>query len=346
MRIAFDGRPIRIESIAILILNHDGKSHLDTCLSSVLEQVNENDHVYLVDNGSTDGSVGHVAKYYPRVRIIEFETNLGFALAYNRAVAVLSEEVILFLNNDVEVDRGWLGQLKVAVHGSPSRAILGSKILLYNNRGVINHAGGSLTLIGGGIDLDFMNRERRRTEETRFVGCVSGASMMIPRRVFLDLGGFDSDFFAYFEDVDLCWRAWLAGYRVLFQPSSRVYHKLSSTMGPRLTPERVFLGEKNRLQTVLKNLELPNAVAGLFSLAVFNTIRLTHFLSSRKPKTALAILRGDWWVFAHLPTIISKRSHIQQRRKIGDRFLLKYGLMIGLADGVREFIRLAASSNE
>ena len=88
-----------------------------------------------------------------------------------------------------------------------------------------------LASIGSGIDLDFMKPDNPDVCRKRFVGCVSGASMMMPRSVFLRLGGFDPDFFAYFEDVDLCWRAWLTGFRVMFRPTSRVYHKLSATMG-------------------------------------------------------------------------------------------------------------------
>jgi len=308
----------------------------------VIREVEKNDRVYLIDNGSTDGSIEYVAKHFPGVKIIKFETNLGFALAYNLAVAQVSEEILVFLNNDVEVDEGWLAQLKVSRLKSAGRTIiLGSKILLYDNRNVINHGGGSLTPIGAGIDNEYMRKDTRRAEKPRFVGCVSGASMMISRQAFQDLGGFDPSFFAYFEDVDLCWRAWLEGYGVLYQPSSRVYHKLGSTLGPRLTAGRVFLGERNQLQALLTNLELLNVLTGLLASFLYNVIRITRLLRASKPRTALAILRGDWWVLKNLSGVTSKRMHVQQRRKVSDRFLLRYGLMIGLADGIREFIRIS-----
>src|SRR3972149_11533470 len=95
-------------SIAVLILNYNGKVHLGVCLSSVLDQIEPNDEVYLVDNGSIDGSVQYVEEQYPEVKVIKFETNLGFALEYNKAVALVPQEIVLFLNNDVEVDRDWL----------------------------------------------------------------------------------------------------------------------------------------------------------------------------------------------------------------------------------------------
>lgn len=328
-------------SIAVLILNYNGKVHLGVCLSSVLDQIEPNDEVYLVDNGSIDGSVQYVEEQYPEVKVIKFETNLGFALAYNKAVALVPQEIVLFLNNDVEVDRDWLAQLRMALQRSPGGiAICGSKILLYDNRHIVNHAGGVLTVIGGGIDLDFMKNDEETAREAQFAGCVSGASMIVSRQVFLALGGFDPDFFAYFEDVDLCWRAWLAGYMVQFIPSSRVYHKLSSTMGPHLTPERIFLGQKNRLQAMVKNLELWNALVGLFASGIYTTIRLTRLLCVGKHTAALAILRGDWWFLLHLRSIITKRAQIQQGRKISDDFLLERGLMVRLVHGVKEFARL------
>ena len=306
----------------------------------MLNQVDTKDRVYLVDNGSIDGSVNYITKRYPEVKVIRFETNLGFALAYNRAVALVSEEIVLFLNNDVEVDRNWLRQFKLALRKSENITIFGSKILLFNNRNIINHAGGLLTITGSGIDLDFMKIQRKSEERAHFVGCVSGASMMIPRQIFLNLGGFDPDFFAYFEDVDICWRAWLNGYKVLLLPSSHVYHKLSSTMGPRLTAERVFLGEKNRLQAMLKNLELRIVLLGAFVSGGYTIARIVLLLRIRKPAAALAILRGDWWILVHLSKMIRKRMRIQQTRQIADSYLLEHGLMARLVDGMKEFGRL------
>jgi GT2 family glycosyltransferase len=158
----------------------------------------------------------------------------------------------------------------------------------------------------------------------------------------LQLGGFDSDFFAYFEDVDLCWRAWLAGYRVALRPSSRVYHKLSATAGPLLRPERLFLGERNRLQCMLKNLGVWNLTVAIPVSCFYTLRRLLGFLRSRKPTAALAVLRGDWWVLTtHLPRIVTKRRRVQRSRRISDAFLSAHGLMASFGEGFREFARLA-----
>jgi hypothetical protein len=299
--------------------------------------------VYLVDNGSIDGSVQFVGRHYPTVKVIRFERNLGFAEGYNRAVASIEEEHVVFLNNDVEVEGSWLAELKLGLETSTDRlAACGSKILFYDNRSLVNHAGGMLAPIGSGIDLGFMMPDKPDGCRQRFVGCVSGASMIMPRLVFLRLGGFDADFFAYFEDVDLCWRAWLAGYRVAFRPSSRVYHKLSATMGPFQKPERLFFGERNRLLCMLKNLEMRNLIVAVFVSFFYTLYRILGFLRSSKPMAALAILRGNLWVLTHLPLIVTKRRQVQEGRQIPDAFLVAHRLMTPFMEGFREFARLAA----
>jgi len=329
-------------TIAILVLNYNGKSLLDSCLGSVLAQTGPEERVYLVDNGSTDGSCEYVAEHYGAVGIIRFDRNLGFAEAYNRAVTSIDEDVVVFLNNDVQVQSNWLSQLKSTLKRyTHSVAAYGSKILLYDNPRLVNHAGGRMTPIGGGIDVDFMKPDVGAADEPQFAGCVSGASMTVPRSLFLRLGGFDADFFAYFEDADYCWRAWLGGYQVLYVPSSRVHHKLSATMGHYLKPQRLFFGERNRVQTVLKNLEFKNAIAGYLVSCLYDLRRVMEFPRPREPACALAIIRANLWVLTHLPTIILKRRQIQRSRRVTDAFLVKHRLMTSLTEGLREFYRLS-----
>jgi hypothetical protein len=328
-------------AVAILVLNYNGKEHLDDCFRSVLAQTGPQDQLYLVDNGSTDGSVEYVREHYPAVKQILFEHNLGFAEAYNCAVRIVEEELVVFLNNDVEVEEGWLSGLKSGLEGSTGQvAACGSKILFYNSRGLVNHAGGKLTRIGGGIDLGFMKPNIQEGYHDRCVGCVSGASMIAPRSVFLSLGGFDPDFFAYFEDVDYCWRAWLVGFRVVYVPSSIMYHKFSATMGPLLTPERVFLGERNRLQTMIENLEFRSLVAAALVSFAYLLSRLVAFLAQRRLKVVLAIIRGNWWALRHLPIIAAKRRRVQQSRQLRDSYFVTHGLMTSFLEGFREFARL------
>jgi GT2 family glycosyltransferase len=335
------------QAAAILVLNCNGKAHLDTCFRSVLAEMEPQDQLYLVDNGSTDGSIEYVREHYPAVKQILFELNLGFAEAYDRAVSIVNEEVVVFLNNDVEVEEGWLSGLKSGLEGTTGQvAACGSKILFYNSRGLLNHAGGKLAPIGGGVDIGFMKPDIQDEYHERCVGCVSGASMIVPRSVFLSLGGFDPGFFAYFEDVDYCWRAWLVGFRTVYAPTSIMYHKFSATMGPLLKPERVFLGERNRLQTMLANLELRNLAAAVVISSVYLLTRVVVFLTQRRLAVALAVLRGNWWVLRHFPGIVEKRRHVQRTRRVRDNFFMTHGLMTSLLEGFREFARLRRLERE
>jgi hypothetical protein len=119
-----------------------------------------------------------------------------------------------------------------------------------------------------------------------------------------------------------------------------MYHKFSATMGPLLKPERVFLGEKNRLQTMLENLELQNLVAAVVVSSAYLVSRVVFFLTQRRLAVALAILRGNWWVLRHFPGIVVKRRRVQRSRRIRDNFFVRYGLMTSFLEGFREFARL------
>lgn len=328
-------------SVGVLILNFNGMIHLENCIESVLAATTSSTRVYLVDNNSTDGSVDFVRETYPEVRIIRYDQNYGFARAYNLAARQISEDMIVFLNNDVEVDNAWLKELVEVAERSDRVAACGSKLLLYDNRKLVDHAGGLLSPIGGGHDVGLLNVDSVPTEP-RFAGCVKGASMLVKRSVFLNLGGFDEDFFAYFEDADLCWRIWLEGYQVMFVPRSIVYHKLGASWGAFDKPERAFLGQRNRLQSLLKNLGIWNLFPALFAFAIYTFMRIVRFLSSGEYRSVKAVAQAYWWVLRNMPELNAKRQEVQKRRRVKDSFLFREGLMSNYLDGLREFLRLSS----
>jgi GT2 family glycosyltransferase len=278
------------------------------------------------------------------VKLIAFDRNLGFARAYNRAVEHVHEDTVVFLNNDVEVDKDWLTRLIEPMRSMLAEhlAICGSKLLLFFDRTRVNHAGGALLPVGGGIDIDFLRIDEAGSARSRFVGSVSGASMAMKRSIFLELGGFDEDFFSYFEDTDLCWRAWLAGYRVLLVPESRIYHKLGASWGSYLNPERLYLGERNRLQCLLKNLEVHNVFLGIFVSFSYSVLRTIRFLRLGDARPVFASLRAHWWQLRNIQKIAAKRRWVQRHRLVPDSFLLRHGLMTSYLAGLREFMRMTS----
>ena len=332
-------------TVAVLVLNYNGRLLLEECLSSVLASVTSRANVYLVDNGSTDRSVEYVRERFPYVRTITFARNLGFAKAYDDAVKQVNENIIIFLNNDVQVAKDWFESLVAPLEsGTDERlAICGSKILFHYDRTRVNHAGGTLLPIGGSIDIDFLKPDRGEPTKPKFVGCVCGASMAVKRPVFLELGGFDEDFFAYSEDADFCWRAWLAGYKVMIIPRSLLYHKYGGTSGQYIDPRRVYLGERNRMQCLLKNLETTNAMIGMFVLLPLSILRMIRSQKSRRRRSVLAVAQSYWWVIRHFSLILKKRLLVQGSRVVPDSFLQQHGLMLSYIQSLREFARLSSA---
>ena len=218
-----------LPDVSILVLNWNGRSHLERCLGSLesVEYPRERLRVRVLDNGSVDDSIEFVRSRFPSVEVEGFGRNLGYAAAMNRGVASSPSEIVVFLNNDTRVEPGFLTPLVRPIQEGRCACTAG-KILSWDG-GEVHFGGGGTNFHGIAFQDGMGSRDDGRfdtAKETLF-GC--GASMAIRRETFLDAGGFDEGFFAYYEDVDLGWRLWVLGERVLFVPESRVYHHHSAT---------------------------------------------------------------------------------------------------------------------
>ena len=317
--------------------------------------------ITVVDNGSTDGSIGGIAGRHPNVRLLPLGTNRGFTGGVAAGVARSPARNVIFLNNDAVPEPGWLGALVHCIDEAPDEVIsVGGKIVDLTGR-LIDFIGGLMTFDGHGLQNGFRfeigsRPEPGRGEEILFA---CGGNMISRREPLMELGGFDDDYFAYLEDVDFGWRSWIAGYRVLFAPDSVVRHASASTSNRLGDFERGVLFERNALQTVLKNFEdeTLREVAG----AVFYTYlhRLHHYATERNVNTAeltrapataghraslrsrigrrlrgakpLATIedpltamqfRAFEWILEHTDRIAAKRDEVQRRRRRSDREIL------------------------
>ena len=334
-------------SISILILNYNGRKHLRKCLSSIINNTNYPRYeIYLVDNGSKDGSIEYVNKFYPRVKIISLKKNYGFSTAYNKAVNIIKNEFIVFLNNDTYVTNNWLLELFNKIKKDKKVAVVGSKLLFMDRPDIIQHEGAKLTIIGGGFDINFLKRSEviKDIAGKQEVGAVCGAAMLIRRDVFIKLGGFDEDFFAYFEDTDYCWRCWLNGFKVLYAPLSIVLHKFGGSWGKIESPARIYLGQRNRIYSMLKNLEIKTLLGALVILFLYSTIKLIIFLKRKKKSAILPLISGTVSGFKELRKMIIKRQKIQSSRKVSDDWLIKNCLIATLKESLIEFRRLSKVS--
>jgi len=205
----------------------------------------------------------------------------------------------------------------------------------------VNSAGANIVFNGGGYDIGFMDDDSQKYNIPGPSGAVCAASMMVRKEEFLSLGGFDPLYFMYFEDVDLCWRYWLWGYKVLYVPQSVVYHRFGGTTGSeRHNPLRVFYGTRNTMINILKNNERRNIFLPLCFNVLHHTAKFLGFILTLRLKGARAILMAYGSLLRHLPEVMRKRKIIQSGRKVTDRFLSENSLIVTLGAAAKEYLRL------
>jgi hypothetical protein len=326
--------------VIVAILNYNGKKYLKECIESLKAQTYKKTDVMVIDNGSQDGSVDFLRENFPWVRVIAFKKNYGYAKAYNMVIASLKNyEFIVLLNMDTKVDKEWLAKLVDAIVSDDSVAACGSKVLFMDRPNIVNHAGGKFTFTGG-YDIGFLRHLREVESVKGYTGWVNGCAMMVRRSIFLKVGGFDEDFVAYAEELDLCWRFWLSGYKILHVPNSIVYHKFGAVWNPKWSFLNVFLSQRNRLLSVIKNFETRNLVKALSIYPLYDYVRIVMFTRAHPSDAATftkAIFFSYFWILKHLRLTISKRRIIQNRRKVSDDYLKKRGLLSSLSEGFLEF---------
>ncbi|MDE5622442.1 MAG: glycosyltransferase family 2 protein, partial [Alistipes sp.] len=240
-------------SAKIVILNWNGADHLRRFLPSVVAAAPAGVGVVVADNGSTDCSVELLEREFPTVGIIRLDANYGFAGGYDRALEQVEADYFVLLNSDVETPAGWLEPILETLERHPDIAAAAPKLLSVDDRSRFEYAGAS----GGYIDylgypfcrgriLRCTEVDAGQYDDARDVFWVSGAAFCCRADVFRMLGGFDADFFAHMEEIDLCWRMQLAGYRVRIVPESRVYHLGGGTLTA-ASPRKVFFNHRNTL---------------------------------------------------------------------------------------------------
>lgn len=263
--------------VSVIVLNLNGREHLAPCFESLLDGDGAGSHeILLVDNGSSDGSVEFVRERFPSVRIVELPHNHGYAAAMNLGCRAAGGEVLAFINNDTRVDADAVSRLAAPIEGGATVATA-AKILSFDGR-ELHFAGGGTNFHG--IAFQHAMGERDADEYSiggpTLFGC--GAAMAIRRDVFFEVGAFDEEFFAYYEDVDLGWRLWVLGYDVQFVPEARVYHHHSAT-SLKIPIHRVrVLHIRNPLQMIFKNYG-DEALGRIMSPALLLTIRRTWYLA-------------------------------------------------------------------
>jgi GT2 family glycosyltransferase len=304
-----------MKDVAVVILNWNGKELLEKFLPSVLN-FSDDARIIVADNASSDDSIAFLRSNHPEVEIIQNSSNGGFAKGYNDALKQIDSKYYLLLNSDIEVTEGWLPPL-VTVLKDQSIAGVQPKVLAYNNKTYFEHAGAC----GGFIDKNYFPFCRGRifehTEEDNGqydypteVFWTSGAAMLVRSEIFHKAGGFDEQFFAHMEEIDLCWRIKKLNLKLMVVPSSIVYHVGGATLSY-ASPRKVYLNFKNSLMMIFKNHE-GVVFPKLFWRMCLDGVAAVRFIFRGEFKQFWAVFRSHMWLYGNLSTLIKKRKATKQ----------------------------------
>ncbi len=255
-----------MKSTAVVILNWNGRQHLEQFLPSVVQHTPPQVRIIVADNGSTDDSLSFIERHYPTIETIRLAENYGFAEGYNRALGLVDAEFFVLLNSDVEVTAGWIEPLVATLTNHRNVAAVAPKLRSYGRREYFEYAGaagGYIDILGypfcRGRILSTLEEDKGQYDTPQEVFWASGAAFCCRADVFRRLGGFDADFFAHMEEIDLCWRMQLSGYKIMVEPRSVVYHLGGGTM-PNESPRKLYLNYRNNLSMLFKCAPTPQRI--------------------------------------------------------------------------------------
>lgn len=333
------------ERVKIVILNWNGRAYLERFLPSVLAR-SGGVPVVVADNGSTDDSLAFLQATYPQVEIVSLGRNYGFAEGYNLALRQIAAGYFLLLNSDIEVTPGWLDPLVRALDEDPSVAAVSPKIRSYRDPSQFEYAGAS----GGFIDflgypfcrgriLDSIEADDGQYDDARDVFWASGACMLVRSDVFGRLGGFDGDFFAHMEEIDFCWRARLAGYRIRVEPASYVLHVGGGTL-PNNNPQKIYLNFRNNLSMLFKNLSPVAFWPVLFARMALDGVAAFVFLLQGRPDFFRKVFVAHMDFHRQRKSLHEKRRRIQRSRVARPYGIYRGSIVLMHMLGLRKFGRM------
>lgn len=308
-----------LNKIAIVILNWNGQKLLEQFLPSVV-QYSAVATIYVADNASTDNSVSYIKESFPLVKIIQNKENYGFARGYNEALQNVEEELYALVNSDVEVTKNWLQPIIELFEREKETAIIQPKILDYKNKMLFEYAGAG----GGFIDqygypfcrgrlFETIEEDKGQYNDVIPIFWTSGACLFIRKSVYLDLKGFDADFFAHQEEIDLCWRAFNKGYVTKYCGLSTVYHLGGATLGNE-NPKKTFLNFRNSLYMLVKNLPKSKLFSILLIRMTLDGVAGIRLLSQGKFKHFYAILKSHFYFYRFIFRFLGKRDQNQSKK--------------------------------
>ncbi|MES2567473.1 MAG: glycosyltransferase family 2 protein [Bacteroidota bacterium] len=302
--------------VAVVILNWNGRSFLEKFLPIVVE-FSPDTHIVVADNQSSDDSVIFIKNNFPEVSVILNPGNDGFSKGYNLALKQIEAKYYVLLNSDVEVTENWINPIIQLMDLDEKIAACQPKILDYKNRSKFEYAGAA----GGFIDkygypfcrgriFNEIEEDKGQYDSATEVFWATGACMFIRAEVFWKVGGFDNDYFAHMEEIDVCWRMKNIGYKIFVEPKSIVYHVGGGTLN-KLSPRKTFLNFRNNLTTLTKNAASSFLFLKILYRLILDGVAALKFLFEGNGSHVIAVLKAHGSYYAHLGSTLKKRKQMK-----------------------------------
>ena len=304
--------------VAIIILNWNGRKWLEKFLPNIITHSNQY-KIFIADNNSTDDSVQYLKEKHPDLTIIQNTENYGYAKGYNESLRKINAEYFVLLNSDIEVSKDWISPIISLMDSNDMIAACQPKILDFNQRDKFEYAGGS----GGFIDtygypfcrgriFNNIEKDKNQYNDVVEIFWATGACFFVRSSSFFEVGGFDDDFFAHQEEIDLCWRLKNKGYKIMVHPKSIVYHVGGATLDVG-SPLKTYLNFRNNLYMLFKNLPLSSLFLVIPFRLILDAIAAITFLNKSKGfMHFFSIIKAHFSFYFSIPRLIIKRNKISQ----------------------------------
>lgn len=303
-------------TLAVAVLNWNGKALLERFMPSVIAHSQEAT-VYVIDNASSDGSSALLAEKYPSVQCLSLAKNGGYAGGYNQGLKLIKEDLVVLLNSDVEVSPNWLSPLLKRFTADERLGALQPKILDLKNPDQFEYAGAA----GGFVDylgypfcrgriFTQLEKDSGQYNQYRQVFWATGACLVVRQSAYRKAGGLNEMLFAHMEEIDLCWRMQIKGYKIAVEPASTVFHLGGGTLKP--SPEKTYLNFRNSLFILFLNLPQGEALLKILARLFLDGLAGLKFLISRQPKHMWAILRAHFSFYQNFNKLFAQKIKLQQ----------------------------------
>ncbi len=304
--------------LAIVILNWNGRGFLEKFLPTLLAHTPDYARVVVADNASSDDSVAFLKSHFPDVDLVLNDQNYGFAQGYNVALAQIDADYYCLLNSDIEVAPGWVAPVMEVLEAHPDIAAVQPKIRSYHEREKFEYAGAA----GGFIDkygypfcrgrlFDTIENDEGQYDSAMDIFWATGAALFVRSQVYRQLGGLDADFFAHMEEIDFCWRVKNAGYRIVVEPRSVVFHVGGGTL-PKNNSFKTFLNFRNNHFLLLKNLPKHRLFPTFFMRVLLDNVAAFAFLCQGHGKDFKAVYKAHF-------AVVKQFKHFRAKR-VGQQF--------------------------